>query len=207
MLGKPGVRYQTLMVDPPWPYGAPGKFGKTLEHRPNRDKGESRHGAGSEARYGAMSMADLSALPVADAAAENAHLYLWTTNSFVVEAHQLAKAWGFRQSTIITWSKIKQGRPETDPEPSMKMGYYYRGATEHCLFCVRGKLRLSGPAVSTAFFAPRTPHSVKPDSFYQMVEEQSPGPYLELFARRARPGWHLWGDQAPADDDDGMELV
>src|SRR5690348_7322663 len=28
-------------------------------------------------------------------------------------------------------------------------------------------------------------------------EECSPGPYLELFARRARPGWHAWGDEIP----------
>lgn len=200
MLGRLGVRYQTIMVDPPWPYKAPGNYGNTLEHRPNRDKTIAKIGVGSRARYGAMSIADLCNLPVGHAAAENAHLYLWTTNAFMVEAHQLAKAWGFRQSTIITWSKIKQGRPETDPEPSMKMGYYYRGATEHCLFCVRGKLRLTGPAVSTAFFSPRTAHSVKPDSFYQMVEDQSPGPYLELFARRARPGWDLWGNEAPITD-------
>lgn len=193
MLGQPGVRYSTIVADPPWPYNAPGNYGNTLEHRPNRDSTLAKIGVGSRARYGAMSLADLAALPVAEAAAENAHLYLWTTNSFMVEAHALAKAWGFRQSTIITWTKTRI----SDGQPSMKMGYYYRGATEHCLFCVRGKLRLKGPAASTALLTPRTPHSVKPDEFYSMVEEQSPGPYLELFARRDRPGWDLWGNQAP----------
>lgn len=29
-----------------------------------------------------------------------------------------------------------------------------------------------------------------------MVERVSPGPYLELFARRARFGWDYWGDQS-----------
>ena len=38
-------------------------------------------------------------------------------------------------------------------------------------------------------------HSVKPDFFYDLIEEQSPGPYLELFARRPRAGWDQWGNQ------------
>ena len=126
---------------------------------------------------------------------DDAHLYLWTTNAFMVEAHALAEAWGFVQKTIITWTKIRQA----DGQPSMKMGYYYRGATEHCLFCVRGKLKLIGPAAPTAILSDRLPHSQKPEKFYRMVEEQSPGPYLELFARRKRLGWSSWGNEVPCD--------
>jgi N6-adenosine-specific RNA methylase IME4 len=32
-----------------------------------------------------------------------------------------------------------------------------------------------------------------------MVEEVSPGDYLELFARRKRPGWHSWGNEIESD--------
>jgi N6-adenosine-specific RNA methylase IME4 len=32
-----------------------------------------------------------------------------------------------------------------------------------------------------------------------MVEQVSPGPYLELFARKKRIGWHSWGDEVPSD--------
>jgi N6-adenosine-specific RNA methylase IME4 len=39
-------------------------------------------------------------------------------------------------------------------------------------------------------------HSAKPDGFYDLVERSIPGPYLELFARRARFGWDYWGDQS-----------
>jgi N6-adenosine-specific RNA methylase IME4 len=186
--------YSTIVADPPWMYDTPGKFGKTLEHRPNRDKGLSAFGAGSAARYGAMSIEELEALPVSSLVAPTSHLYLWTTNAFMVEAHRLVDAWGFDSKTIITWTKMK-----ADGSPSMKMGYYYRGATEHCLFAVRGTLRLRGPARSTALLAPRTAHSVKPDQFYRMVEEQSPGPYLELFARTRRDGWHAWGNEVKSD--------
>jgi N6-adenosine-specific RNA methylase IME4 len=186
--------YKTVVADPPWPYATPGQIGKTLEHRPNRDKGLSAHGAGSRARYGAMTMDEIKALPVATVCDANAHLYLWATNAFVVQAHEVARVWGFRPITIITWCKVKE-----DGQPSMKMGRYFRGCTEHCLFGVRGSLRLRGPAVSTALLTPRTAHSEKPEEFYQLVEEQSHGPYLELFARRKRDGWSAWGDEVESD--------
>jgi N6-adenosine-specific RNA methylase IME4 len=43
---------------------------------------------------------------------------------------------------------------------------------------------------------PRAEHSAKPDAFLDLVEQVSPGPYVELFARRARFGWDYWGDQS-----------
>ena len=193
-LNFPDAEFATIAADPPWAYPSPGQIGKTLEHRPNRDKGLSRHGAGSVARYNKLTLDELKAIDVARVAAANAHLYLWTTNSFMESAFPLARAWGFEPITIITWTKVRAA----DGQPSMKMGYYYRGATEHCLFCVRGSLRLLGAAHTTAFFAPRTAHSVKPEYFYQMVEAQSPGPRLEMFARRERAGWSAFGDQVEA---------
>lgn len=40
-------------------------------------------------------------------------------------------------------------------------------------------------------------YSAKPDAFLDLVEQVSPGPWAELFARRARFGWHYpLGDQA-----------
>jgi N6-adenosine-specific RNA methylase IME4 len=39
-------------------------------------------------------------------------------------------------------------------------------------------------------------HSAKPEAFYDLVESVSPGPYLELFARRQRLGWDTWGNEA-----------
>jgi N6-adenosine-specific RNA methylase IME4 len=182
------MTFATIVADPPWPYDNFHGPRATAAHRPNS---WDKVATGSAPRYGAMSMADLCAIDVEPAA--NAHLYLWTTNGFLVEAHELARAWGFRPKTMITWGKMK-----SDGTPSMKTGYYYRGATEHCLFCVRGtKLRLRGPAAPTLHLSPRLPHSVKPEWFYALVEQQSPGPYLELFARRTRLGWTTRGDQVP----------
>lgn len=179
------MSYRTIVADPPWKYDGVAVVGSGSKDRPGVQ-------VGSHAKYGSMGHAELLALrPPAEA---DAHLYLWTTNAFMVEAHEIAEAWGFKQKTILTWTKTHQGDPS---RVSMKTGYYYRGATEHCLFCVRGSLKLNdGVCQPTGFLWPRLPHSVKPDAFYDLVEQASPGPYLELFARRARFGWDYWGDQS-----------
>ena len=39
-------------------------------------------------------------------------------------------------------------------------------------------------------------HSAKPEGFLDLVEATSPGPRLELFARRQRLGWDTWGNEA-----------
>ncbi|MDR7574352.1 MAG: MT-A70 family methyltransferase [Armatimonadota bacterium] len=48
---------------------------------------------------------------------------------------------------------------------------------------------------SSVFFSLVTEHSRKPDVVYQLIEAMYDGPYAELFARRRRPGWEVWGDE------------
>ena len=180
------ARYRTIVADPPWRYGGVAAVGCI------KQDGTPSTQVGSGDLYGSMSHEELLALrPPAE---DDAHLYLWTTNAFLVEAHEIAGAWGFKQKTCLTWTKTHQSDPS---RPSMKTGYYFRGATEHCLFCVRGSLKLqTSEGLPTGYLWPRLPHSVKPDAFYDLVEKASPGPYLEMFARRARFGWDYWGNQS-----------
>jgi N6-adenosine-specific RNA methylase IME4 len=42
----------------------------------------------------------------------------------------------------------------------------------------------------------RGAHSQKPEHFLDLVEQVSPGPYVELFARRHRMGWDVWGNES-----------
>lgn len=56
--------------------------------------------------------------------------------------------------------------------------------------------RTSQGATSRWFRWSRGAHSAKPDAFIDLVEQVSPGPYLELFSRRARFGWDYWGDES-----------
>ncbi len=179
------TRYRTIVADPPWPYtgeGAPGAASPKIN-------GELSKSAALP--YGTMTIAALCAMqPPAE---DDAHLYLWTTNAFMDAGYLIARAWGFEPKTILTWTKVHHDDPG---RVSMKVGYYFRGATEHVIFGVRGSLRTQINNLPTGYLWPRLPHSVKPDAFYDLVEGASPGPYLELFARRARFGWSYWGDQS-----------
>ena len=129
-------RYRTIVADPPWPYSSSGAhLRSSAEDRPNsHNRGTAALGAGSAARYGQMSIRDLCALrPQAE---DNAHLYLWTTNAFMCEAHEIARAWGFAPKTILT-----NGKVQPDGRPTMRTAYYFRGASEHDVFA-RGAHRL-----------------------------------------------------------------
>jgi N6-adenosine-specific RNA methylase IME4 len=80
------------------------------------------------------------------------------------------------------------------------MGYYLRNNTEHAVFATKGKPMVPETALISSWFQwPRRRHSEKPDEFFGLVEQISPGPYLELFARRRRPGWDAWGNEVDSD--------
>lgn len=172
-------RYTTIVADPPWGY---------------RDKLGGPHERGAEGHYQTMTMEELYGLPVGAWALSNSHLYLWTTNAFMAEGHELAKAWGFTPRTILTWVKgrLEGGRLLQH----IGMGHFYRNSTEHVIFCARGSLGTFHADMPTAFVAPRREHSAKPAAFYDMVERMSPGPYLDVFARSQRFNWDTFGNEA-----------
>lgn len=179
MAEAPKKRYRTLVADPPWGY---------------RDKLGGPNERGAEGHYGTMTMQELYNLPVGMWAESDSHLWLWTTNAFMVEAHKLAESWGFQPRTIMTWVKgrIDGGRLIQQ----IGMGHFLRNSTEHIVFAARGKLSPRNHDVPSAFIAPRLEHSEKPAAFYDMVERMSPGPYLDVFARKQRFNWDTFGDES-----------
>lgn len=60
----------------------------------------------------------------------------------------------------------------------------------------KGEATATGRASGRWFQWPRGEHSAKPEAFLDLVEQVSPGPYLELFARRNRLGWDTWGNES-----------
>jgi N6-adenosine-specific RNA methylase IME4 len=137
----------------------------------------------AEDHYPTMSLGELADLDIPGT--NNAHVYLWVTNAFLADGFDLLAAWGYRYKTTLTWCK-----------PQIGLGNYFRNNTEHVLFGVRGSLSTNANDIGTWFVADRGQHSAKPESFYDLVERSSPGPFLEMFARRRRFGWHTWGDEA-----------
>ena len=81
-------------------------------------------------------------------------------------------------------------------KPAFGMGNYFRSQSEHVLFGVKGSQPLLRNDVGTVFnFDRPKEHSTKPEEFFSLVESCSPGPYLEIFARRNREGWSCWGNE------------
>ena len=148
---------------------------------------------GGEKHYRTMSLARITALPVGQLAAREAHLWLWTTNALLPKAYEVAEAWGFTVRSPLTWVKFRLG---------LGGHYQLRNATEQLLFCTRGKAPLGSRSQPTWFNAPVTEHSRKPAEQFAIIERVSPGPYLELFARRrpeSNQPWAVWGDQVDSD--------
>ncbi|WP_314158295.1 MT-A70 family methyltransferase [Actinomyces oris] len=172
--------FQTVLADPPWRFT--NRTGKVApEHR--------RLG-----RYGTMSLEEIKELPVGDVTAVNAHLYLWVPNALLPEGLEVMQAWGFRYVSNIIWAKRrKDGGPD-----GRGVGFYFRNVTEPILFGVKGSLRTLAPGRSTVNMIEtrKREHSRKPDEQYDLIESCSPGPYLEMFARYAQPGWSVWGNES-----------
>lgn len=189
----PEGEFKTVMADPPWAYD---------DDLPGPARGSGSHY--DTLHYGTvMGMGP----QIRKVTASHAHLYLWTTNSFMEEALQVVEEWGFDQKTILTWVKVTdepRGLPhERDHEVSVKerigMGNYFRNTTEHLIFAVKGTRGIESNSMPTHFFAERSAHSSKPEKAYRLAEEASPEPRLELFSRRNRDGWVVWGDETQQD--------
>jgi N6-adenosine-specific RNA methylase IME4 len=133
-----------------------------------------------------MSLADLAELPIRDLAERDAHLYVWTTNAHVRETYWLSESWGFTPICTLVWCKEPRG---------FGPGGTFQSNVEFIIFARRGSLAAKTKVTSRWHRWPRSAHSAKPDAFLDMVETVSPGPYLELFARRNRLGWDTWGDE------------
>ena len=180
----PGGPFGTIIADPPWRYRE-----ERVSHFREPGGGPRHKPPGVSEHYETMTPADVAALPVRDIVADDAHLYLWITNPKLFEARpmDILDAWGFRYITLLTW--VKRG--------SLGLGHYFRGETEHVIFAVRGRAPIEPKLrVRNVFEHKKLGHSVKPDTIHEIAERCSPGPRIELFARRARPGWERWGVEA-----------
>lgn len=174
-------RFATVLADPPWRF-----VNRTGKMAPEHHR---------LSRYGTMSVEEICALPVSKVLADTAHLYLWVPNALLPEGLQVMQAWGFQYKTNLVWHKLRKD----GGSDGRGVGFYFRNVTELILFGVRGKnARTLDPGRTQVNYlgTRKREHSRKPDEQYELIEACSPGPYLEMFARGARPRWTVWGNQA-----------
>ena len=173
--------FSTILADPPWQFQ--NRTGKMApEHK-------------RLSRYATLSLHEIMSLPVNKIAAPTAHLYLWVPNALLPYGLAVMEAWGFSYKSNLVWHKIRKD----GGSDGRGVGFYFRNVTELLLFGVRGKnarTREAGRRQVNYFSSRKREHSRKPDEQYAIIEACSPGPFLELFARGARPGWTMWGNEA-----------
>lgn len=138
---------------------------------------------------------EIMELPVASWCSDNVALFLWTTGPKLPIALQVMQAWGFTYKTLgFTW--VKQNKSGNGL--FWGMGFYTRANAELCLVGVRGSPKRKSASVHQVVMSPVSRHSEKPDEVRSRIEALYDGPYLEMFARTARPGWQTWGNEAPS---------
>lgn len=170
------MKYNTLVIDPPWAIPMAGKFA-------------GKHAGPRDLPYPTMSYEGIAALPIRELVADGGHVYLWCTNASLRKAFDILDAWGLRFHLALVMTKPSGMAPA--------LGYVF--GTEFCLLAFAGRPMQPFTSIGALnhFSRPavRGQHSVKPDSFYEMVERMSPAPYADLFARRKREGWDVWGNE------------
>lgn len=180
LMAPPEGEYKVIVIDPPWDM-------KKVERevRPNQDG----HEDGFE--YPTMTEAELAALTLP--AAEDCHLFCWTTQNFLPSALRLLDAWGFRYVLTMVWHKPGGFQPIGLPQYNCEFAVYGRKGSP---------IFLDTKAFNVCFDAPRGKHSAKPAEFYEVIRrvtggEIADGSRMDIFGRRDIPGFESWGNEAP----------
>lgn len=186
------MKYNIIYADPPWHYSGGirsskrGEDGKYLFYTPDTTVGRA---------YKTQPDQWIADLAVGDMAAEDAVLFLWTTDSHLPTALKVIEAWGFTYRTVgFVWNKKEKSGKQV-----CYFGKWTMKGTELCLLAARGKghALIKSHKVRQLVEAERRGHSQKPPEVRDRIMELLGDiPRIELFAREKAEGWDSWGDEA-----------
>lgn len=162
--------YDIIVADPPW------RFKSNSAQKPGRNA--LRH-------YDCMQLGDIRTLR--PQAAKDALLYLWVTSPFLAHGLEVLADWGFVYKSSLVWVKDRIGT-----------GYWARNRHEVVLIGRRGRFPLpeACPHADSVISGGQREHSRKPESLQDQIDVAWPeARKLEMFARRTRIGWDVWGNE------------
>jgi len=208
----PDLVWKTIAMDPPWPENGGGKVKRGADrHYKTMPVSKIYELVPTVLGYGYDQYGRISSTRHV---AADAHCWIWTTSNYRREGQRLMELLGFDYKCDWVWIKLRndcetvEGASPCDvAEECLQtgLGQYGRKAHEYLLFGSRGKAQVPPTDFRppSVFFAPRVKkstgrdyHSAKPDVWYDIVEQVSPGPYLELFSRKSHgQHWTPWGNE------------
>ncbi len=136
-----------------------------------------------------MALSEINALPVRNLLNRNGVVFLWATAPSLPHALAAMECWGVTYKTHFVWRKVTR-----TGKIRMGCGFWARTMHELVLLGTVGKPRKF--TLPSCFDGLAREHSRKPDEFYSMIVERTPGwRRVDLFARERRLGWDVWGDE------------
>jgi N6-adenosine-specific RNA methylase IME4 len=188
----PEGKFDLIYADPPWNLNAwadPAKFAGW--------KG------GRRLPYAPMDLSAICRLPIPQFAAPNSILAIWTNGASPKTTLRVIEAWGFTDACEgLNWVKVAAGTGR--PYPGL--GRSTRKDSESLWLARRGNgLPRQDKGVGQTIVDPRREHSRKPDEAYVRLERlYGDVRRLELFGRRERKDWVLWGNELLPPDAEPM---
>ena len=168
-------KYQIIVADPPWEIKKNKK-----KVRPNQ----------IEMDYPMMSLREIENLSVEFIADKNCICFIWTIDKYLYNTPKILEAWGFKYHLTMAWDKTN----------GLAM-YGFNRQTEFILVGFKGKQDVypKRKTVRTSFTVKSLFHSAKPDEFYEALDVLPYNPRIDLFARKKRKGWDVWGNEVESD--------
>ena len=178
------MKFRCIVADPPWPYGRHWDAGSRSAKFQNPEA--------IPIPYKQMSLKEIMSLKVSEWADDQCELYLWTTQRYLPHSFGVVEAWGFRYCQTLSWCKEPRGTGQ---------GGLYCPTTEFLILARRGSMPLGKTRKDTTWWhiKRQRKHSEKPSFFQDLIEKQSDPPRLEMFSRKPRTGWYVWGDEVRSD--------
>lgn len=133
------------------------------------------------------------------------HFAVWVKEPVEDDLELLAEDWATRAVTAypppdaLTCAAELRQLVDNAAEPQMGMGNYLRRAHEIAMLTTtipfHARTQIADRRQRSVIYGKRGRHSAKPETLQDAAERIIEGPYVELFARRRRPGWVCWGDE------------
>lgn len=167
-------RYDVIVIDPPWDMQKIER-----EVRPNQVAFD--YPTMTEEQL--MDFGDV----VNEMAADDCHMFMWTTQKYLPMSLRLIEHYGFRYVLVMVWHKAGGFQPIGLPQYNCEFAVYARKGTPQFV---------DTKAFNCCFDAPRQEHSRKPGYFYELLARVTAGARIDVFSRETHAGFAQYGNEA-----------